>query len=36
MRKEKGGKRGRKKMDEKESKEQERIEVAEGGIERRE
>ena len=38
MRKEKGGKRGRKKMDEreKESEEQERIEVAEGGIERRE
>ena len=38
MRKEKGGKRGRKKMDEreKESEEQERIEVAEEGIERRE
>ena len=38
MRKEKGGKRGMKRMDEreKESEEQERIEVAEGGIERRE
>ena len=38
MRKEKGGKRGRKKVDEreKESEEQERIEVAEEGIERRE
>ena len=38
MRKEKGGKRGRKKMDEreKESEEQERIEVAQEGIERRE
>ena len=38
MRKEKGGKRGGKKMDEreKESEEQERIEVAEEGIERRE
>ena len=38
MRKEQGGKRGREKMDEreKESEEQERIEVAEEGIERRE
>ena len=38
MRKEKGGKRGRKKMDEreKESEEQERTEVTEEGIERRE
>ena len=38
MRKEKGGKRGRKKMDEreKESEQQERTEVTEEGIERRE